>query len=654
GSLSIAGSADKLHIPWAFAKGVRCVLAFDKPPVFWFLGNEDHIYDIFSNYSIDLYKNEFLVSRGNYNLLAFNDMLDSTKIVIKSNLLFQSSDSVKVNFTEAVNRIELEGKDKNGQNLFPLSLGVYSIEYRFPRTSDGFPLYFTNFVSPSRVHMVSNVSGPIVIYPSGFALPAPNEVHVLEFDSLKGINSSVKLVNDYSKMFEQQVTINFPSFTNSPMAHLYGSTVRQVDETTSYYSMYFLSDCNLISKVGNVRVFLPDPSPAYKLSRPAVSFLLYTDQSSSYPLYYSQPLIAHNNKAGFSVLYNPPAYTFMESPHMGLQLKSGLSFMDGLHLNNYFESSTIFPNSAVYGLMNELRIDAVYKTEVKIFDEQNNLIKEGLLVKLSPMSVPMGKYRTEMAVPKYGLERYYGELKLTSRYDLSKEDPDPPVINSVQVRNSKGAPDNWLQKGESAALLFAMGDCHIVYDPYERLAQYPVVDDSTSAFVKLHDSEIWNKISISKISADQVSGCIYSADLSAFTNYDSAAIDLKLRAYDNSGNSVETVISPIVGIGRFDGAVSVNDEENTKTAVKEFTLYGNYPNPFNPATTINYVLPKDLHVELSVYDMLGREVKMLVHEQQNAGVHKITFESGSLSSGIYIYRIKAGQYTSTHKMLLLK
>ncbi len=86
----------------------------------------------------------------------------------------------------------------------------------------------------------------------------------------------------------------------------------------------------------------------------------------------------------------------------------------------------------------------------------------------------------------------------------------------------------------------------------------------------------------------------------------------------------------------------------------EYSLSQNYPNPFNPTTTIEYSIPKQTLVELKIYDILGREVTTLLNEEQKPGKYKVQFEGHKLSSGVYIYRIKAAEYISSKKMLLLK
>jgi hypothetical protein len=85
-----------------------------------------------------------------------------------------------------------------------------------------------------------------------------------------------------------------------------------------------------------------------------------------------------------------------------------------------------------------------------------------------------------------------------------------------------------------------------------------------------------------------------------------------------------------------------------------YELYQNYPNPFNPSTVINYSIPKTSLVTIKVYDILGKEVATLVNEEKSAGNYSVQFNGGNLSSGIYFYRMHAGSFTETKKLILLK
>jgi hypothetical protein len=95
-----------------------------------------------------------------------------------------------------------------------------------------------------------------------------------------------------------------------------------------------------------------------------------------------------------------------------------------------------------------------------------------------------------------------------------------------------------------------------------------------------------------------------------------------------------------------------------KSALSEhltnFTLGQNYPNPFNPSTTIRYGLPQRSHVILAVYNTLGQSVSTLVNGETEAGVHEARFDAAGLSSGVYFYRMQAGDYVSVRRMLVLK
>ena len=78
----------------------------------------------------------------------------------------------------------------------------------------------------------------------------------------------------------------------------------------------------------------------------------------------------------------------------------------------------------------------------------------------------------------------------------------------------------------------------------------------------------------------------------------------------------------------------------------------NYPNPFNPITIITYTLPEDVHVILKIYNILGQEVKTLINQEMSAGIHRNTLNMQNMPSGLYFYRMKAGQFSKKNKMML--
>ena len=108
----------------------------------------------------------------------------------------------------------------------------------------------------------------------------------------------------------------------------------------------------------------------------------------------------------------------------------------------------------------------------------------------------------------------------------------------------------------------------------------------------------------------------------------------------------------------FDGSFEYsNTLEVVLSTPDKFTLEQNYPNPFNPSTVIRFHLPKASNVELKIYDIIGNEIATLVNEYKPAGVYKVPFSienNAGLSSGIYFYKITAGEFVQTRKMILIK
>ena len=132
-----------------------------------------------------------------------------------------------------------------------------------------------------------------------------------------------------------------------------------------------------------------------------------------------------------------------------------------------------------------------------------------------------------------------------------------------------------------------------------------------------------------------VSGCDWVAD----------SVDYTDAFFNSMDDCIETCV------------LVSNDESNQLPTA--FNLYNNYPNPFNPTTQIRYDLPEDARVSITIYDLMGRSIKSLVHSNQTAGYHSVRWDATSdmgegVSAGMYIYTIQAGEFRQTRKMVLLK
>ncbi|NQV38792.1 MAG: T9SS type A sorting domain-containing protein [Candidatus Marinimicrobia bacterium] len=104
----------------------------------------------------------------------------------------------------------------------------------------------------------------------------------------------------------------------------------------------------------------------------------------------------------------------------------------------------------------------------------------------------------------------------------------------------------------------------------------------------------------------------------------------------------------------FEEEFTVGIQEDVTTLPTNFFLQQNFPNPFNPITTIEYEIPKRSDVQIIIYDILGRKVTTLISETQEVGYKSIEWNASRAASGMYFYQIRAGKFVQTRKMVLLK
>ena len=185
---------------------------------------------------------------------------------------------------------------------------------------------------------------------------------------------------------------------------------------------------------------------------------------------------------------------------------------------------------------------------------------------------------------------------------------------------------------------------------------YPgVTIESDSSLTSLHSGHIWFYAMV----ADECHAISWGAI--ANTSIISDTI-VEFRAYPealNCQNQPEYCIDSDTLTFEIPIVVQVVSTEPEHFIPEEFSLRQNYPNPFNPVTTLRYDIPENSHVTITIYDMLGRQVKTLINQTQDAGYRSIIWDATNdygklVSAGLYLYQIQAGEYMQTKKMVLLK
>ena len=168
----------------------------------------------------------------------------------------------------------------------------------------------------------------------------------------------------------------------------------------------------------------------------------------------------------------------------------------------------------------------------------------------------------------------------------------------------------------------------------------------------------------------QIVGLVYHDPRRAFIWEDGIMTDLNELSDTSSGWILTEAtginnLGYIIGKGTFNGQFAsfllkplgiqvYIEDEGSPLFPDKYNLAQNYPNPFNPITTIQYSIPQRSSVTLKVYDVLGNEIAALVNEEKDRGVYSVSFDTSNLASGIYLYRLQAGSFIETKKMILIK
>ncbi|MGE5679703.1 MAG: S8 family serine peptidase [Bacillota bacterium] len=654
GRVQIKGDKDEMYLPWAFVKAPLLILQFDKPvDQFYFISDKY----LFSSYDVwmasDLKSAETLFPKGTYSAqFVFSQTKNDTvenSYVMKENVYLSGSKTISVSSGEALNTLSFKGVDENGSPInghHNLTNGLF---FQFKDIKH----FYINLIplNGNQKIRLSNFSERtnLIAGQNQFSPDEEKTIRVIQYPVIHGMKGDLELKNSPSDFIKQNVSITLPPDI----------------ETKAYFAnaLRFNWDGSLaIMNNYDKDNFIRDKkwSGALYLSRDIdvnASFTtrLFVNGPAGDPYWFTteffkvrhDSVFCYNFSEAMGTYYSPKNGTmnFGETPiHPEWMDNSSKPSLSAVHFNL---------RPSFYGPLRELRTSDDKYSTYNVYNSQNTIIKTGKLADFVPFDIPADKYKYELKNDHYNIAGRWGKSVFTTEINGVDGIRKAPQINVLRVLNSAGVPSGILKTNEKGKISLTA---------FMEQGNYIVDTSTTKIFLKKNGTTVWEPIKFINSKNDKIMGLIVTADPGKFTGLDSALIDMKVSvtskkryAWSDDAGVLKTewVQEPAFAVG--DYFFQEGSEKDSSVVIPmAYKLYNNYPNPFNPATTISYSLPEAAHVQLKIYDVLGREISTLVDQVQKAGNHKVKFNGSSLSSGVYIYAIHAGDFRDAKKLMVLK
>jgi hypothetical protein len=474
-------------------------------------------------------------------------------------------------------------------------------------------------------------------------------MHTIQFDKFTGMNGPRTAVNSPADFLQQHFKVKVPPGTSSAVNATLIWSYTEFNGTGGFSGIG--SDVDTVAIAGDEYAFTgyfgTSPVP---LEDVAAMFYTSYSNAATLPLDYELPFIMPYQDSMVAVPRDQvsPAVPRFES---GATMTFGGSpiYLYALWYNNSFGTNTLHFRTVFRGMLRETRdIDNMYGTYT-VFDKNGTeLFTKSLSDPRQPLELSADRYKVVVTSSGYWLRHARGTLTLASEFDLGVGfTAIPPSVTSLMLLDGNRHTTDSFVRGGHGTLQFAVNRFS---GPDNELPMF----DSTKAWYRKHGTTGWVPLTLTKIAEIPGNeGLIVEADLGAATEEDSVAIDLRVASKDSSGFTVDQIVAPAFAVGNWD-TVATDVQAPPDGVPRRFALDQNYPNPFNPATTIRYRLPAGSHVRLNVYDVLGREVTVLVNAKQEAGEYSVAWNAATMPSGVYFCRLRAGTFTGIRKLLLLR
>jgi hypothetical protein len=578
---------------------------------------------------------EFTVPLATYQLFSYSENQGQTIFVMEEDILITQTDTLEINYNEAQNAVVLENLDENG-NVLPVIQEYYlnPTEIYFSRT--GFLFVFWGFTFfniycsdfSEEVHFSCGLSWTDFL--------DTKKKYVINHKLIEGLDNSVTLINNPEDFIEHDIDVFCSSKEDSVYVGHFDYMRFGGDTLFGWGGAVKIAGNNWKGKLFS--------TPFNSNYTGFCTGLFSMDLQRNF-IFATNPI---QTESGYTFTYwiaglnNTPPNIIKYPDKSEISLGYIASYADAFLFNT---ENSIFLGSNYFGLTNEIRYDDLHNSYFQLFDFQNNLIAEGIVENFPSLFLDPNIYFLKTIDDNFKIAGEPAELTSSQHFDLRNEDKNPPFVSSLNITDEHGVPSRRFEKNSLVNLSFSAND----------IGLNGFVIDSTKVLFRLSGTPDWQNIPLNYILYDEQIGYLYESDLTPYTNYDSASIDLNFIFTDLAGNITELLLQPAIGIGKYGTIVSVDpDFESQVNSPENFILYQNYPNPFNPTTTMKFELPVAGNVKINVYNSLGQLVETLVNKEMESGYHEVNFNASRYSSGVYLYQLQAGDVVVTKKMLLIK
>ncbi|MGE5401026.1 MAG: S8 family serine peptidase, partial [Ignavibacteriales bacterium] len=634
GFVTLYSPQERLRLPWAFVKSPILSIEFDKPFSFFTIkGRDKSFYPQNAWISGDYRRMELLMPKGKFLMYFTNvtpaDGKNEYSFIFMDQVEIQGSRTMQINFDEATKQMLFEGVDDRGRKLSDFNNTLNSLIFVLPDNA-GDDAHIYSFKNQDVIR-TSSVPAAVTVCAGQFR-QSPNEekkIWVVQYPVMTGMNEGVRLRNSPRDFLRQNIGITLPPRMDGVRAMVYHCIRTQNSILSSLARDDYITD----RKWKGELFITPESDKSYGFTTSICAF------AGSETWFESYLFRTREDSIGCYLFEEPPGICY--SPNNGtMNFGDGAVYPSLRFLFSRKEDYTVSLTASFFGQMHEQREYDRYKASYAVYDSRDDIITAGRLSDFRPFSASAGRCKLVMSNNNYLVAGTWGRATLTSVFEVDKSIAGPPSFNSLSIIDSTGAAISSIGKGKSVKLRFSVNSTNLL-------------PESTRVCLKKSSSDKWKEIAPEWRSGNKITGPEYIYMLDELTGEDSTGIDLKIMLLNTDGSTTEWLLEPAFAVG--DWITPGNNHGIDDTRLPEYpVLHSNYPNPFNPSTMISYDLPQQAYVDLKVYDMLGREVETLVDKQQNAGHHRVKFEGKSLSSGVYICRLRAGSVVRTIRMLLLK